>query len=297
MGPRLRGLRGRGRARHGAGDGVHPGTAGLRSGCARHDAGHPEALRGRRRHRVGHVHHRLLPDRPGRRPDHRGGAAGRPPGTVRRRHRSRRPERDGIVLELAGHQGPRQPEAAHGRAEGRAGVRRLRRLRLGRHRPDRPGRLLRLRGHGRQRRGRHEHGADQLRLVHHRAAGRRQPGRRAGRARRRRRAPDPPRQVRPRAVRGSLPRCGAARCHRRGRAPGPGGRGGGEVAGAALQRRGDPADRRPDDLRGRLGRQRRGASERRLDDQLAGRHRRRHHRVHDPRRCGRPSRRRHHRGV
>ena len=119
-----------------------------------------------------------------------------------RRPRGRRPDRHGVVLEHGGRQGPRRPPPAHRGAQGRARVHRVRRLRLGRRRPGRP----RLRTP--PSRQAINAGIDMVMVPYDGAAvpGRRpRPGSTSGDdppgADRRRREPDPARQVRDGPVR------------------------------------------------------------------------------------------------
>ena len=113
--------------------------------------------------------------------------------------RGRRRLGDGLLQQLERPEDARPPLPAHGRAEGRAGLPGLRRLRLGRHRPA-AGRLHLGRRDLDQRRHRHGDGARALPGVRRHAAVARPVRPRPPGAHRRRRAAHPAPEVRARAL-------------------------------------------------------------------------------------------------
>ncbi|GAT71510.1 hypothetical protein PS9374_07202 [Planomonospora sphaerica] len=227
--------------------------------------GHRQALHRRRRHHRGR--------RPGRHPAERGRAAGGPPASVQGRGRAGRGVGDGLLQQLERGQAARPPPVDHRRPQGRAGLHRLRGVRLGGHRPaGRTGGLHRRGGPVGGERG-HRHGDGPQRLPPVRLAAQ---GRGAGRPGadvqdRGRQPAHPDQEVRARAVRAAAVRPVPDRRGRQRRAPRAGPRSRTEVPGAAQERRAPAAgEERGEDLRRGAERRRHRQPERRLDDQLAG---------------------------
>ena len=262
-------LRGsRDRARLCGRDGQGPAGGCRRAGFPRRKARdrHCQAFPRRRRHRARQG--------PGRQPLERDRAARHPRRRVLLGDRSRGADRDGLVLELAGPQDPRQLRAPDRCPQGTHGLRRFCGRRL--ERP-RPGRWLLERQLccGVQRRRRSLHGSRRLEgaVGKHPRPG--ELGRDLDGAPRRRGAPHPPSQDAGRFVRARQalgPPVGrGSRALRLARAPRAGPRGGARVAGAAQEQRRAVAAAAGSEGAGGGGRRRRHRQAvRRLDHLLAG---------------------------
>ena len=238
-----------------------------------HRARQRQALPGRRRHRQRGERRQHL----GR----RGGAARAAPRPLPGRRQRRRRLDHGLVQQLAGDAHARQHGDDHRRAQGRSRLPRLRRLRLQRLLPERgePRRLS-------ERRRRHVHDLRAQRLAVPVDGARAGPGHRAPDAHRRRRPAHPGGQVRDGPARRREPagRPFADGPGGLGRAPRGGPARGGGVAGRAQERRRDAAagQGRRGRRAGRQDRRQRRQPVRRLDGDLAGDERRRHHGHHGP---------------